>query len=77
MVIRSFEALQAAMVTRPAMRLAVAGAEEPSVIAGVVAGFAAGLLAQAVLTGRAEAIAPQIPADLASRIRILPAASAA
>lgn len=77
MVIRSFEALQAAMVTRPAMRLAVAGAEEPSVIAGLVAGFAAGLLAQAVLTGRAEAIAPQIPADLASRIRILPAASAA
>jgi len=77
MVIRSFEALQAAMVTRPAMRLAVAGAEEPSVIAGVVAGFAAGLLAQAVLTGRVEAIAPQIPADLASRIRILPAASAA
>ena len=77
MVIRSFEALQAAMVARPAMRLAVAGAEEPSVIAGVVAGFAAGLLAQAVLTGRAEAIAPQIPADLASRIRILPAASAA
>lgn len=77
MVIRSFEALQAAMVTRPAMRLAVAGAEEPSVIAGVVAGFAAGLLAQAVLTGRVEAIAPQIPADLASRIRILPAANAA
>lgn len=77
MVIRSFEALQAAMAARPAMRLAVAGAEEPSVIAGVVAGFAAGLLAEAVLTGRAEAIAPQLPADLAPRVRILPAATAA
>ncbi|MCL7465059.1 phosphate acyltransferase [Phaeovulum sp. NW3] len=81
MVIRSFAALRAAMAARPPLDLAVAGGDDPNVLAGVIAGFEAGLVASAAISGDAGRIAAALPAALRDRIRLLsaetPAACAA
>ena len=70
MVIRSFAALEAALAGRPPLCPAVAGAEDPAVIAALVAAAEAGLVGQAVLTGDAAAIRGHLPAAFAGRFRI-------
>jgi phosphate butyryltransferase len=73
MVMRSFSDIEQAMRPRPALRLAVAGAAEEAVLAGLVAGIEAGLVAEAVLTGPAAALRDRLPAAHAARLRILEA----
>lgn len=75
MVITNFSALEQAMRNRPPLRAAVAGADDPDVIAALVAAMDSGLLATAVLTGDPGGIAARIPASHASRFRIVAAAS--
>lgn len=77
MVIRSFAALEAALAGRPPLCPAVAGAEDPAVIAALVAAAEAGLVGQAVLTGDAAAIRGHLPAAFAGRFRIESAANGA
>ena len=77
MVIRSFAELDRALAGAPPLRPAVAGADDPATIAALAEGIAAGRVAAAVLAGDAAAIRALLPADLAGRVRILPAADAA
>lgn len=77
MVIRSFAALETALAGRPPLCPAVAGAEDPAVIEALVAAAEAGLVGEAVLTGDAAAIRRLLPATVAGRFRIEPAADGA
>lgn len=70
MKIRSFDALRAAMQGRAPMTLAVAGGDDPAVMAGVVAGLEAGLIASATLTGDLAALQALIPADRRDQLRL-------
>lgn len=76
-VIRDFDTLRARMGGRPPLRLAVAGGDDPMVMDGVAAAFAAGLVAEAAISGDAAVLAGLIPPALADRVRALPAATPA
>lgn len=73
MVIRNFQTLRRAMAARAPLHLAVAGGDDGAVIAGVVAGFEAGLVASAAISGQGDAIRAALPQGLSDRVRILPA----
>ncbi|MBT9244860.1 hypothetical protein KM031_07470 [Gemmobacter fulvus] len=73
MVIRSFDALRAAMQGRAPMRLAVAGGDDLAVMAGVVAGFEAGLIGSACLTGDLAALRALLPLAWRDQVRLLAA----
>ncbi len=75
MVIHSFDALRAAMAGRAPMHLAVAGGDDPAVMAGVVAGFEAGLIASATLTGDPGALRALVPETWRDQVRLLAADS--
>lgn len=77
MVIRSFDALAAALAGRPPLRPAVAGAEDPATLAALAQALAAGRISAAVLTGDPAAIGALMPAELAACCRIRPAAGPA
>lgn len=77
MVIRSFAALEHALRGRPGLRLAVAGAEDASVIQAVLAAMETDLVAEAVLIGDAAAIRAMVSGDYAGRLRIEAAEGAA
>lgn len=74
MVIHRFADLRAAMAGRPPLSVAVAGGGDPAVIAGLIAGFEAGLIDRAAVTG---AIDGEIPPRWRGRLRPIPAATAA
>ena len=71
MVIRNFDALRRAMSARAPLHLALAGGDDPNVIAGVVAAFEAGLVATAAISGQGDAIRAALPQGLRDRVRIL------
>lgn len=75
MVIRSFDALRVAMAGRAPMHLAVAGADDPAVMAGVVAGFEAGMIASAALTGDLAILRALLPEVWRNQVQLLSAAS--
>lgn len=77
MVIRSFAALESALVGRPGLRLAVAGAEDAAVIQAVLAAMETGLVTEAVLIGDGAAIRALLRDDCAGRLRIEKAEGAA
>jgi phosphate butyryltransferase len=70
MVIRSFAALERILAGRPGLRLAVAGADDASVIQAVLAAMETGLVAEAVLVGDAYEIGALVPKGYVGRIRI-------
>jgi len=57
------------------MHLAVAGGDDPAVMAGVVAGFEAGLIASATLTGDPGALRALVPETWRDQVRLLAADS--
>ena len=73
MVTRSFDALRTAMQGRAPMHLAVAGGDDPSVMAGVVAAFEAGLISSATLTGDLTAMQALVPEAWRDQLRLLDA----
>ncbi|WP_415183236.1 phosphate acyltransferase [Phaeovulum sp.] len=70
MVIRSFHDLEAAMTDRPGLRLAVAGAEDPSVLEAIIIAAGQGLVTEAVLVGNARLIRELLPQEWLERFRI-------
>jgi phosphate butyryltransferase len=77
MVIRSFDALRAAMQGRAPLHLAVAGGDDAGVMAGVVAGFEAGLIASAALTGDVAVMRALLPDAWRNRVRLIAAETGA
>lgn len=77
MVIRSFDALRAAMQGRAPLHLAVAGGDDAGAMAGVVAGFEAGLIASAALTGDVAVMRALLPDAWRNRVRLIAADSGA
>lgn len=73
MVIRSFEALAAAMRHRPPLRVVLAGAEQEPALAALAAGVADGMVAEVILVGDAVRIAALLPEALAGRSRVIDA----
>jgi phosphate butyryltransferase len=77
MVIRSFDALRAAMQGRAPLHLAVAGGDDAGAMAGVVSGFEAGLIASAALTGDVAVMRALLPDAWRNRVRLIAADSGA
>lgn len=77
MVIRSFDALRAAMQGRAPLHLAVAGGDDAGVMAGVVSGFEAGLIASVALTGDVAVMRALLPDAWRNRVRLIAADSGA
>lgn len=77
MVIRSFDALRAAMQGRAPLHLAVAGGDDAGAMAGVVSGFEAGLIASVALTGDVAVMRALLPDEWRNRVRLIAADSGA
>ncbi|OHC53274.1 MAG: hypothetical protein A3D16_01935 [Rhodobacterales bacterium RIFCSPHIGHO2_02_FULL_62_130] len=76
-MIRSFDALRAAMQGRAPLHLAVAGGDDAGAMAGVVSGFEAGLIASAALTGDVAVMRALLPDAWRNRVRLIAADSGA
>ena len=73
MTIRTFEEMRAHVAGRPPVAVAVAGGDEPNVMASIVAALEGGLIASAAISGNPQAILANVPDALRERIRTLPA----
>ena len=73
MTIRTFEEMRAHVAGRPPVAVAVAGGDEPNVMASIVAALEGGLIAFAAISGNPQAILANVPDALRERIRTLPA----
>jgi phosphate butyryltransferase len=73
MVTRSFDELQRLMRQRTPIRVAVAGADDGTVLSALAEAVEAGLVRDAVLVGNAAAISERLPRELTGRVRLIDA----
>lgn len=77
MTVKSFDALKAHIAGLPPVRLAVAGGNDPVVIEAVLHAIEAGMVETAIVPGDLSAMTPLVPPEMASRIALIDAATAA